>query len=50
VEQVDETLAFYGRDSILLIGGGLYEGGGELVERARALVARVAHAVSAEGA
>jgi ribulose-bisphosphate carboxylase large chain len=50
VERVEEVLTFYGRDSILLIGGGLYEGGGELVERARALTDRVARAVSGEGA
>lgn len=48
VERVEEVLAFYGRDSILLIGGGLYQGGGELVARTRALVDRV-HAASAEG-
>jgi ribulose-bisphosphate carboxylase large chain len=48
VERVEETLAFYGRDSILLIGGSLYEAGDELYERTRALVARVAQAASAE--
>lgn len=48
VDRVDEILAFYGRDSILLIGGGLYEAGDELHERTRALVARVAGAASAE--
>jgi ribulose-bisphosphate carboxylase large chain len=48
VEQVEETLAFYGRDSILLIGGSLYEAGDELYERTRALVARLAQAASAE--
>jgi ribulose-bisphosphate carboxylase large chain len=49
VEQVEETLAFYGLDSILLIGGGLYEAGDELYERTRALVARLAQAASAGG-
>jgi ribulose-bisphosphate carboxylase large chain len=48
VERVEEILAFYGRDSILLIGGGLYEGGDELYGRTRALVARLAQAASAE--
>jgi ribulose-bisphosphate carboxylase large chain len=48
VERVEEVLAFYGRDSILLIGGGLYQGGGSLVERTRALVERV-HAAAGEG-
>jgi S-methyl-5-thioribulose 1-phosphate isomerase len=48
MERVEEALAFYGRDSILLIGGSLYEAGDELYERARALVARVAQAASAE--
>jgi ribulose-bisphosphate carboxylase large chain len=48
VEQVEEILAFYGRDSILLVGGALYEAGNELYERTRALVARVARAASAE--
>jgi ribulose-bisphosphate carboxylase large chain len=49
LERVEEVLAFYGWDSILLIGGGLREGGGELVERTRVLVDRVARAASAEG-
>ena len=48
VERVEEILAFYGRDSILLIGGSLYEGRDELYERTHALVARVAQAASAE--
>jgi ribulose-bisphosphate carboxylase large chain len=48
LEQVEETLAFYGRDSILLIGSSLYEAGDELYERTRALVARLAQAASAE--
>jgi ribulose-bisphosphate carboxylase large chain len=49
VERVEETLAFYGRDSILLIGGSLYEAGDQLLERTCALVDRVARAASAEG-
>ena len=48
LERVEEILAFYGRDGILLIGGSLYEAGDELYERTRALVARVAQAASAE--
>jgi ribulose-bisphosphate carboxylase large chain len=48
VERVEEALAFYGRDSILLIGGSLYEAGDELPERTRALVARVTRAASVE--
>jgi len=43
-ERVEEILAFYGPESILLIGGSLYEAGDELYERTRALVARVAQA------
>ncbi|CAN5877935.1 5-methylthioribulose-1-phosphate isomerase [soil metagenome] len=50
VDRVEETLAFYGADSILLIGRGLYEAGEDLYERTRALVARVARAASAERA
>jgi ribulose-bisphosphate carboxylase large chain len=49
VERIEEVLAFYGRDSILLISGGLYEGGDGLLDRTRALVDRVARAASAEG-
>jgi ribulose-bisphosphate carboxylase large chain len=49
VERVEEILAFYGSDSILLIGGSLYEAGDGLFERTRALVDRVARAASAEG-
>jgi ribulose-bisphosphate carboxylase large chain len=48
VGQVEEVVALYGRDSILLIGGALYEAGHELYERTRALVARVAQAAAAE--
>jgi ribulose-bisphosphate carboxylase large chain len=49
VERGEEILAFYGRDSILLIGGSLYEAGDKLFERTRALVDRMARAASAEG-
>jgi ribulose-bisphosphate carboxylase large chain len=48
VGQVEEVVALYGRDSILLIGGAHYEAGHELYERTRALVARVAQAAAAE--
>jgi len=48
LERVEEILAFYGRDGILLVGASLYEAGDELYERTRALVARVAQAASAE--
>jgi ribulose-bisphosphate carboxylase large chain len=49
VERVEEILAFYGWDSILLIGGSLYEAGDTLFARTRALVDRVARAASGEG-
>jgi ribulose-bisphosphate carboxylase large chain len=49
VERLEEIVAFYGRDSMLLIGGSLYEAGDRLFERSRALVDRAAHAASAEG-
>ncbi len=48
VEQIEKVVAFYGLDSILLIGGSLYEAGDELFERTRALVARVTQAASVE--
>ena len=41
VERVDEMLAFYGRDVILLIGGALLAAGDALAERAREFVTRV---------
>lgn len=41
VERVDEMLAFYGRDVILLIGGALLAAGDALPERAREFVTRV---------
>ena len=46
VERVPELLEFYGPDTILLIGGSLYEAGGELFDRTRALVDRVARAAA----
>jgi ribulose-bisphosphate carboxylase large chain len=46
-ERVEEVLEFYGANSILLIGGSLYEAGDDLFERSRALVDRVARAASA---
>jgi ribulose-bisphosphate carboxylase large chain len=42
VERVDEMLAGYGIDTMLLIGGGLLSAGAELPRRAREFVARVA--------
>jgi len=42
VERVADLLTFYGRDCILLIGGGLYEAGDALFERTRSLVEQVA--------
>jgi len=50
VERVEELIAFYGADTILLIGGGLYEAGDQLFERTRVWVERVASAWSAERA
>lgn len=47
VERVEELLAFYGPESIFLVGSDLYEAGDELFERTRALVARLASATSA---
>jgi ribulose-bisphosphate carboxylase large chain len=44
VERVDEMLAFYGRDVILLIGGALLAAGEALPQRAREFVTRVHHA------
>lgn len=41
VERVDEMLAGYGTDTMLLIGGGLLSAGDALGERAREFVARV---------
>ncbi len=42
VERVDELLAFYGPDSMLLIGGNLLAAGEKLLERTRSFVERVA--------
>jgi ribulose-bisphosphate carboxylase large chain len=48
VEHVPDLLEFYGPDTILLLGGSLYEAGDTLFERTRALVEQVAQA-STEG-
>jgi ribulose-bisphosphate carboxylase large chain len=42
VDRVPEMLDVYGRDTMLLIGGGLLSAGDELAKRAREFVARVA--------
>ncbi|MEN8185424.1 MAG: RuBisCO large subunit C-terminal-like domain-containing protein [Myxococcota bacterium] len=42
VDRVEELLAFYGRDCMLLVGGSLYLAGPDLEERTRAFVADVA--------
>jgi ribulose-bisphosphate carboxylase large chain len=42
VERVDEMIAGYGRDTMLLIGGGLLTAGDALLERSREFVAKVA--------
>lgn len=41
VERVDEMVAGYGKDTMLLIGGGLLSAGDRLAERAREFVRRV---------
>ena len=41
VERVPEMLADYGRDAMLLIGGGLLSAKGKLAERSRQFVAAV---------
>ena len=41
VERVDEMIAGYGRDTMLLIGGGLLTAGDALLERSREFVRRV---------
>ncbi len=41
LERVDEMIAFYGNDVMLLIGGGLLEAGDALPERSRAFVEKV---------
>ena len=41
VERVDEMIADYGQDTMLLIGGGLLTAGDQLEERARQFVDRV---------
>jgi ribulose-bisphosphate carboxylase large chain len=50
LDSVIELLQFYGRECMLLIGGGLYETGDRLVEVTRALVDRVASAAARERA
>ena len=47
VERVDEMLAFYGHDVILLIGGALLTAGEALPQRAREFVTRVRDAGTA---
>jgi ribulose-bisphosphate carboxylase large chain len=42
VDRVEELVAFYGRDVMLLIGGGLLSAGNALLERSREFVAKVA--------
>ncbi len=42
VERVPELLAFYGGDTLLLIGGSLYQAGEHLLERSREFVLAVA--------
>jgi ribulose-bisphosphate carboxylase large chain len=42
VERVDEMIAAYGQDTMLLIGGGLLSAGDQLPERAREFVRKVA--------
>lgn len=48
VDRVDELLRFYGREVILLIGGGLLSAGDELAAKCREFVAQVARAESEE--
>jgi S-methyl-5-thioribulose 1-phosphate isomerase len=50
IDHLPELLDFYGRDCILLVGSSLYEAGGNLFQRARDLVERVARAASEEPA
>jgi ribulose-bisphosphate carboxylase large chain len=44
MDRVDEMIATYGRDVMLLIGGGLLAAGDALLERSREFVAKVAAA------
>ena len=44
VDRVPEMVAGYGRDTMLLIGGGLLSAGSQLMEKSREFVARVAEA------
>jgi ribulose-bisphosphate carboxylase large chain len=43
-DRIGDLLKFYGRECMLLVGGGLYEAGDRLIEVAKALVERVAAA------
>jgi ribulose-bisphosphate carboxylase large chain len=47
LERVPEMLAFYGPDTILLIGGALLLAGDSLAARSREFVRRIAGEVSA---
>ena len=46
LDRIEELVAFYGADCILLVGGSLRAAGGSLVEQTRALVERVAGGAS----
>jgi ribulose-bisphosphate carboxylase large chain len=46
LDLIEEVVAFYGTDCILLVGGSLRAAGGSLVEQTRALAERVAAAAS----
>jgi ribulose-bisphosphate carboxylase large chain len=50
LDRIEEVVAFYGVDCILLVGGSLRAAGGSLAERTRALVERVAAAAPKESA
>ena len=41
LERVDDVVRFYGRDTMLLMGGALLAAGDALAERTREFVARV---------
>ena len=49
VERAPELVSFYGSDTMLLIGGSLYEAGEALGERTRSFVQRVRAAAASEG-
>ena len=46
VERTEEIIRFFDLDTVLLIGGNLLEAGDAMLERTRALVARVDHAAA----